>query len=334
MKKFYIILEAIALIIFIAVFSFHYFISPMYEDTVPIESKPVEILSPLTPPPENTSPIPTEDIDFEIIPIYREEQKSDEIINIVLIGMDARNYKESSRSDTIILASYNKTKKTVKLLSLMRDSYVYIPDKYWGKINSATAIGGVGLLINTINQNFDLDVQNYIEVKFDDFKEIINLLGGIDMKLSKKEVEYINNKLHTEDKDWNNDLEYNENGVHLNGTQTLWHCRNRSIGNSDFERTQRQRDVLSVIIQKALKMDLQTAMNVINSVVNHVKTNVPIDTIVDIVKNVLIDKELDIETSRVPFETTYNGTIINGASVLEIDIEENKKMIHEFLGYN
>ena len=77
--------------------------------------------------------------------------------------------EENSRSDTIILASYNKTKHTVKLVSILRDCYVNIPTKGWDKINAATSYGGVGMLVNTLNENFNLDIQHYVQIKFDDF---------------------------------------------------------------------------------------------------------------------------------------------------------------------
>ena len=106
--------------------------------------------------------------------IYKENQKNDEIINILLTGMDARSYDTRSRSDAIILLSYNKTTKNIKMVSFMRDSWIYLVDKGWSRINSATAYGGTGLLINSINYNFDLDIQNYVEIKFNDFKKVID----------------------------------------------------------------------------------------------------------------------------------------------------------------
>ena len=81
--------------------------------------------------------------------IHKKDQLENEIYNILLVGVDARGYEENSRSDTIILASYNKTKHTVKLVSILRDCYVNIPTKGWDKINAATSYGGVGMLVNT-----------------------------------------------------------------------------------------------------------------------------------------------------------------------------------------
>lgn len=265
--------------------------------------------------------------------IYKEDKKHEDIVNILLCGMDARNYETKSRSDTMILASYNTKEHTVKLLSFMRDSWVYLPERGWSRINAATAYGGTGLLINTINYNFDLDIQNYIQVKFSDFRIIIDTLGGIDVELTQKEINYINNKLHTDDCDYNNDIKSKPGVVHLNGAQALWHCRNRTIGNSDFERTERQREVLSIIINKLMGMSVSQATQLAMNLREHVNTNLDIDTIISLGTDALISRNITIESERVPFDGSYSFANKNGASVLEIDIKKNTRLIHEYLGY-
>jgi LCP family protein required for cell wall assembly len=182
-------------------------------------------------------PVEDDKIDESLVKddvIYKETQKKEEVINIVLTGMDARAYETKSRSDSIILVSYNTADHTVKMVSFLRDTWVYLPERGWGRINSATAYGGTGLLINTLNENFDLDIQNYVQIKFDDFKKVIDILGGVDVELTQSEINYINNKLHTDDNDWKNDVKAKPGIVHLNGTQTLWHCRNRTIGDGSW----------------------------------------------------------------------------------------------------
>lgn len=265
--------------------------------------------------------------------IYKEEQKHDDIYNIVLSGVDTRNYNLNSRSDTIILASYNRTKHTIKLVSFMRDSWVYLPGRGWSRINTATVYGGTGLLINTLNENFDLDIQNYIQIKFDDFREIIDAIGGFDIELTKSEINYINNKLHVEDHDWSNDITAEPGIVHLNGAQALWHCRNRTIGNADFERTERQREVLSILIDKAMNMNIEQLVSLIFSLRDKINTNIPITTLAAMAYDAVIVGNMEVETARVPFDEEYSFANKNGASVLDIDIDENTKLLHEFLGY-
>ena len=266
--------------------------------------------------------------------IYKEEQKKDEIYNIVLAGVDTRGSSFYSRSDTIILLSYNKTVHTVKMVSFLRDTWVYLPDRGYGRINNATAYGGIGLLINTLNENFDLDIQNYAQIQFKDFKKVIDILGGIDVELSKSEINYINGKLHEEDRDWNNDITSSPGIVHLNGTQTLWHCRNRTIGEGDFSRTDRQRDVLSLLIDKALGMSVSQMTSLIYEMKDYVDMNIPFTTLLEIAEDALISKNITIESYRIPFEGLYRYANKNGASVLEIDMDKTVEELHNILGLN
>lgn len=265
--------------------------------------------------------------------IYKEEQKHDDIINILLAGVDAREYEQNSRSDTIILVSYNKTKHTVKLVSFLRDTWVYLPERGWGKINSATAYGGVGLLVNTLNENFDLDVQHYAQIKFSDFTKVIDILGGIDIELTKSEIDYINMKLHTEDRDYNNDVKASPGVVHLNGVQTLWHCRNRSIGNGDFKRTERQRDVLEILINKALSMRLSNMTQLVYELKDYVDMNIPVSTILNLGKDALITGDLTIEAYQIPFDKYFQFSTKQGQSVIELNMDKTVDELHSILGF-
>lgn len=302
-------------------------ISPYYSNRIDIVEKPSIIEK------DNWAKLP-ETKEQLITSIYKEEQKEDEIINILLCGMDAREYETNSRSDTIILASYNKTNHTVKLVSFMRDTWVYIPEHGWGRINSATSYGGTGLLVNTLNYNFDLDIQNYVQIKFDDFKKVIDILGGIDVDLTKQEINYINRKLHSDDRDYKNDIQSEPGLVHLNGTQALWHCRNRSIGNSDFSRTERQRTVLSIIINKVMSMDIGTATTLLYEMKDYVNMNVPLSTVLDLGSDAILSGSLTVESSRIPYDDLYKYGNKSGASVLDIDFESTVERLHEFLGYD
>ena len=280
-------------------------------------------------------PVEDDKIDESLVKddvIYKETQKKEEVINIVLTGMDARAYETKSRSDSIILVSYNTADHTVKMVSFLRDTWVYLPERGWGRINSATAYGGTGLLINTLNENFDLDIQNYVQIKFDDFKKVIDILGGVDVELTQSEINYINNKLHTDDNDWKNDVKAKPGIVHLNGTQTLWHCRNRTIGDGDFARTDRQREVLTLLIDKAMSMPITKVTSLIYEVKDYVNTNVPISTIIGIAEDALISRNIKIESYSIPFDGMFNYANKNGASVIEVNLYDTAVKLHEVLG--
>lgn len=339
-KKVKLVLGLILSIIILLIILIYLIISPYYSNQIKLIDKPINIdenitntLDTILPDENDLENLGKKLEDLEQIQIYKEEQKDDEIINIVLSGVDTRRYDLNSRSDTIMLASYNKTKHTVKLVSFMRDSWVYLPEKGWQRINTATVYGGTGLLINTLNYNFDLDIQNYIQIKFDDFRKIIDILGGIEVELTSSEIRYINNKLHSDDGDYKNDIKEEPGLVTLNGAQALWHCRNRTIGNSDFERTDRQREVLTIILNKALSLNMGQATRMIFEMREHVNTNLDMETIFDICSDALVNKQITVETSRIPYDDCFKFANKNGASVLELDIEKNTELLHEFLGY-
>lgn len=256
----------------------------------------------------------------------------DDIMNVLLLGMDARSYDVYSRSDTMIVASYNKTKHEVKLTSFMRDSWVEIPGYGWNRLNAATAFGGPELLIDTLTANFDIKIDHYAQIKFDDFKEIIDIIGGVDVQLTEEEVDYINNKLHTDDKDYDNDILETSGLIHLNGAQALWHCRNRSVGNSDYERTDRQRDMLETICNTIINnFNLDMAVKLIPKVVSYVDTDMGLLDITNMGIAFLKNGQPEIENTRVPFEGLSWGANINGASVIELDMEATIEELHSFL---
>lgn len=264
--------------------------------------------------------------------IYKQNKIDDQIFNVLLIGMDARSYDKNSRSDTMILVSYNTKKNTVKMVSFMRDSWINIPGKSNNRLNAATLFGGPGLLINTINENFDLDIQNYIQIKFDDFRQIIDLFGGVDVDLTQQEINYINKKLHTDDHDYNNDITEGPGIIHLNGAQALWQCRNRSIGNADFERTERQREFLSLMITQAREnITAASLIELAYGMKNYVSMNIDLETCIELGVSALTADNLEISTMRVPVDNSWSYANKNGASVIEINLDKNKEAIHDFL---
>lgn len=300
-----------------------------YDPAVDIIAKPSELIPIVSELPN----IPDDEpIISEQVGIYEEEQHEADIYNIVLVGMDARKGQTTSRSDSIILLSYNADTHNIKLMSFMRDTWVALPEKGWQRINAATAYGGIGLLINTLNYNFDLDIQNYVMVKFDEFKDVIDLIGGVDIELTREEINYINGKLHSEDKNWKNDVKADPGMVHLNGAQALWHCRNRTIGDGDFSRTSRQRQVLTQIIKQGLEMDVTAMPGLLQELSEHVSMNLGSDLILKLASDAILHKdEISVELYNIPFEDTWSYASKNGASVLEVDLDVTTEKLHEIL---
>ena len=259
------------------------------------------------------------------IPIYKVDQKSPDVVNIVVVGRDADSYY--GRADSAMVVSYNKKTSEVKIISLLRDCYVPIEGHYSNKLGHALAYGGIGLYINTVNEILDLDIQHYIVLNFEGVEKVVDQLGGVDVTLTQKEVDYYKRMGY----------EYTAGVNHLNGEQALAHCRNRSLSGADFERTRRQRDVVEAIYKKAFSLGLTECVNVANTISKYLKMNIPLSTCIGIITDVFTVGGVELDAAAMPFEGTweygyakppgYTGSM----SVVKIDIRANRQKVNEYI---
>ncbi len=315
----------------------------IYDETIPleIETLPVtetEIFTETTAgkteagnnPVKNPTTGTTTSTQRKPIPIYKQEKKDQDVLNILLLGRDARNPSvEYGRTDTMIVLSYNKKTHDVKMVSLMRDTFIPIEGHDWNRINTAYAYGGIGLCINTVNDVFQLDIQDYVTIDFNGLVSVINAIGGVDVNLTPDEVVYYQEK-GTLAKDAKAGIN------HLNGKQALAHARNRSLG-SDFERTRRQRDILQAVFNRVTSsMTLTEVTDLITSTLKMVSTNLSASNLLSLATDVMANrKDISITSGRVPFNGTYEGMIYPKDGyrmwVISIDIAENVKQLHKLL---
>lgn len=292
-------------------------------DTEPAIPEVTDTAAPETEPTTETEAVTAAPVQ---IPIYQQNKNNKDVINVLLLGRDARNAAvEYGRTDTMIILSYNKKTKDVKMVSLLRDVYVPIEGHGWNRINTAYAYGGIGLAINTVNDLFSLDIQDYVTIDFNGLISVIDAIGGVDLSLTADEV-YM----------------YREEGLlsgdavagvhHLNGEFALRHARNRTLG-SDFERTRRQRDILSAVYQKVTSsLSLTEISSLITETLKMVKTNMSAANLLTIAADVLASKDsISIDSTHMPFSGTYRGGIIRKMWVIEIDVADNLRMLHEFI---
>jgi LCP family protein required for cell wall assembly len=258
------------------------------------------------------------------------------IINILMVGLDGRDGKDNgSRTDSIILATINTNTKSIKLTSFMRDMYVKIPDYGQNKINAAYAYGGADLLIKTINSNFNLNVQYYVSIDFAAFQGLVDALGGVDVEIKDHEVDEIN--YYIQEADWSNtnpDLIPGAGYQHLSGAQALSYCRIRKVGNNDYERTERQRRVLSLLIQKARTTSATKLPGLFNTLIKYVKTNMPTTKLMNIGYTAYKFGDTDIGTLRIPATGLFVGTYVNEMSVLIPQVEKNALVLQDFIYSN
>ena len=269
--------------------------------------------------------VPEDQVDptAKSVKIAQEDPKDEDVFNVLLVGTDSRDpNSDMGRSDSMMLVSFNKSKNKSTVVSFLRDSLVDIDGYGKSRLGHTYAYGGIGLTINTINKTYDLDIQNYITIDFENLVSIIDEIGGVKVFITEEEAEY-----------------YRQNGMPdiqsgdmtLTGSQALAHARNRTLG-SDFERTRRQRSVMYGIYRQIMaEKDASAILPLIKYCMNHVKTNMSVTEIYDLAKQVLAIDNLRMQQASMPTEGAYQPVTYEGMDVLEIDIEANKKYLNELL---
>lgn len=250
--------------------------------------------------------------------------------NVAILGIDARaDVYSGSRSDCIIIASINEKNKEVKLTSVYRDTYVYIDGHGYDKITHAYAYGGPELAINTINKNFDLDIKEFVAVNFDAVVEIIDAIKGVEIDIQEDELKYINSYIKGVNKQMGrNDANITHAGKqNLSGVQALAYSRIRYTEGGDYKRTERMRDVLSLVFEKAKKKNVFELSDLADMLFPRVYTNVDKT---EILKAIPEASKYNITTSQGwPYEVRgYTGRAWYGVPVT---LESNVKKLHEVL---
>lgn len=252
------------------------------------------------------------------------------IKNILLIGVDTRGAYEESKTDSIIIATIDPDTKKVKLTSLMRDMYVEIPGKGYNKINSAFQLGGIELLKKTIRYNFDLNIDYYASIDFHGFQSLIDKVGGIELNVKKCEINEINK--YIEEVNGNKSTVINKEGMQLlNGQQALSYCRIRKVGNSDYERTERQRKVLSFLVSKLKEVNITKLPAVYSTISPYVKTDIPFGSVLKLGYTVYKFDSYTPDTLRLPADNCYKDTYIKGMSVLIPNLKDTAIELHKFI---
>lgn len=300
------------------------------DPTVPDDTDSTDPSGTTEPPvtePDDTEPADTTHPPVKVPGIYKVDKKDPDIENILILGTDSRNVqKERGRSDSIIVASFNKRTKQVKLVSFLRDTYIPIEGHGWNRINAAYAVGGVALCVNTINDLFGLDIQKFVIVNFSGASTFVDACGGVDMALTQKEINYL---LNLKD-----EFPQNSDGTyHLDGKVALDYMRMRKI-DSDFGRTERQRKTMMAIYSQAMaRKDVTQMYNLVREGFNLVKTNLKLSEMLDLAQSVIsMGSELNIGSESVPPKSTkklmWSNRYIDRKSVLWIEnLDDAKKYV-------
>lgn len=252
-------------------------------------------------------------------------KSSDDVLNVLLIGTDARTSDYRGRSDSMILVSINKETEEIVMTSIMRDVYLKIPGKGYNRINASYAYGGADLLIQTIEQNFKIRIDKFVQVDFQSFEKVVEAVGGVSIPINSSEITVM--------KQFGSDMNgkpFSGAGTYkLNGKQALTYARIRKIGHADFERTQRQRRVLDEIIKSAKKLSIGELSDSLDVILPLVTTDFKKGELIDLILGSVSYLSYDRVQLRIPADHTYSNMRIRGMAVLGIDFDENRRLMYE-----
>lgn len=261
----------------------------------------------------------------------------------VLFGLDHRSKNEklnTENSDTIIIASINNDTKAVKLVSVYRDTLLNVKDDTYSKANSAYALGGPTNAVSMLNTNLDLNITDYVAIDFNALVTVVDCLGGLDIPLSYAEIVHMNNYcVETSEETGKSytpvelpdpkpeDEEAIVDTYHLNGVQATSYCRIRYTASLDMGRTERQRRVIQMIVDKAKKAGLSTIFDIMDQVFPMVKTSVSKTEILKMIP-AMIGYSIDETTG---FPNDYKFAQVKGSVIVPTTLESNVLKIHQFL---
>lgn len=240
--------------------------------------------------------------------------QDENIKNILLIGQDRREGQGRERSDSIIICSIDEESDKIILTSIMRDTYVQIPGYSDNRINAAYKFGGAPLLNEVIEKNFGIHIDANVEVDFNGFVQGLNVVGNLEIELNTEEAAHLG-------------LEEGVNS--LTPSQCLSYARTRYVGNSDWERTERQKRVLMAAFDKVMYLTPGEILELANELLPCVSTDLSNGEIIDYVSKVVTSHMIITENHRIPVDGTYTTKSISGMSVLVPNCKANNQYLKE-----
>ena len=264
------------------------------------------------------------------------------ITNILLIGVDNSGeggkrgeHVSNKNTDSMILLTINNKNKRIVLTSLMRDSYVEVVKANGSivsaRLNTACLYGGYAGMFKTIERNFAIDVDRFVQVDFSSFMDIVDIIGGVDMYVTYEEAVEMNRTIDSlnyifGEKGSADKLRNTSSGTkHLNGKQALAYARIRHVTGNDFGRTERQRKLIMEIVSEAKDLSVGQLNTLLTTVLGKVSTNLTQSEVKALMSNAVNYLGYDIIPFRIPADNTYDNVAINGASVLYVDFVKNYK---------
>lgn len=257
-----------------------------------------------------------------------------DVFTLLLIGTDAYDDDQRGRSDAIILVRLDAARKTIRMVSFLRDLYVKIPGRGSNRINASYAWGGPELLKKTLEANFGVTVDAYAEVNFERLTKVIDAIGGVTVEVSEAERKQLNSILrfyNTHTGSPEEDQLLPESGEQLlTGKQALCYSRIRKI-DSDFQRASRQRKVIEAAFHRVMSLDRLSLITLALHNMDAVTTDLSAEDVVKLAPLALRSKNAAFSSMQVPAEGAYTNQTVSGMAVLVPNLKKNRQRLEAFL---
>ena len=254
----------------------------------------------------------------------------EEITNILLVGTDNREPNETSRADSIIIATIDRKHNKIKFSSILRDTNVNIKGYGEDKINAAYAYGGVELLIDTIYKNLEIKLNEYIIIDFLGFEKLIDTLGGLEINIKSYEIKEMNKFIGEVHEIKSPKIK--RAGIQvLDGQQVLAYTRIRKVGNGVYERTERQRKVMTLITDKTKDVSVFKYPSIVSSLMEGIETNIEPINLIKHALTVYNMDDLKFEQIQIPSDKYSKGKTYKGSWKILMNKNQNSKLLHEFI---
>lgn len=287
-----------------------------------------------------------DDLKDQIDSMQGNKENAGNVINILLIGMDdsgvtngSVTYDGSKNTDSMIICTINPKNKKIILTSLMRDTLAEVarPNGSYvaARLNTAYAFGGYSGMFKTIDRNFGIECDKFVGVNFASFMDIVNIVGGVDIYVTREEAIEMNNVLEGINELYKEKLsadklkDTSEGTKHLNGKQALAYARIRYLKGSDFGRTERQRKLIIAVASKLNKLSVSKLDSLLKTLLSEISTNFTPSECAEFIATAPAYLKYEIVSMRIPADGTYEDVVLNNASMLKVDLRENNRLWKE-----
>lgn len=257
-------------------------------------------------------------------------------LNIAVFGVDRRDNKVYGNADMIMIISLDQVTKQIKLSSILRDTYVNINGLGMDKINAAFATGGPQMAIRALNENFSMDIRDFLSLDFFGSAKIIDALGGVTITVKKEEIPNLNRYLKEigPAELMASDEIQHEGLQKLNGRQAVAYTRIRYVGNADYERTERQRKVMSALLENVRTFNSEALPALAMQIFPYMVTSIPPLTLFKLGSDFSNSKSIRLEPAMFPLAKESKGVFIDGLWYLSADLKATTNSLHNFIYKN